>query len=139
VLAVVAFGVTLSLGERPNRLEEELFPFYAAGFGMAAVALFHALGPLFARSRTLARFCIFMGQISYSTYLFHLLIATILVPEVSALNLWLQIAIYVAVIAIVTAVFYRYFESPILSGRPHYSRAVELPTDRDLSAAPQGK
>jgi peptidoglycan/LPS O-acetylase OafA/YrhL len=139
VSAPVAFDVTLALGERPHRLAEELFPFYAAGFGMAAVALFHALGPLFARSPALARFCIFMGQISYSTYLFHLLVATILMPAVSTWGLGLQIAVYLAVIAVATAVFYRYFESPILSGRPHYSRDVELPTDRDLSAAPQGE
>lgn len=139
VLAIGAFMATLALGETPSRLNEELFPFYAAGFGMAAVSFFHAIGPLFARSRALSRFCIFMGRISYSTYLFHLLVATILMPQVAVWGLGLQLALYVGVIVAGTFFFYLYFESPILSARPHYSRSVELPTDRELSAASQGE
>jgi peptidoglycan/LPS O-acetylase OafA/YrhL len=137
VLTIAAFDATLALGETPSRLNEELFPFYAAGFGMAAVALFHAIGPLFARHPALSHFCIFMGRISYSTYLFHLLVATILMPQISGLGLGLQTAIYIGVIIVGTFFFYLYFESPILSARPHYARNVELPTDRELSVAPQ--
>lgn len=121
LISVIAFQATLAIGMHENHLLESLFPFLAAAFGMSAVSLFYSIGPLFARCRILATTSIFMGRISYSTYLFHLVIAMILVPELARFPLALQLGCYLVAIVGWTYVFYVYYERPILSCRPSYA------------------
>jgi peptidoglycan/LPS O-acetylase OafA/YrhL len=63
-----------------------------------------------------------MGKISYSIYLFHIVLILILRPALESLPLILQLGIYVAILTAFTSVFYWYFEKPILAARPKYTR-----------------
>ena len=72
--AVATFG-TLDIAYNWDIFSEHLFPFYAAGFGIAALFFFYSLAPLIDSHRVASRLSIWLGTISYSVYLFHFVIA----------------------------------------------------------------
>jgi lysophospholipase L1-like esterase len=63
----------------------------------------------------------YLGRISYSVYLFHLVLIMALKPLLAAAPLALQLAVYVALILAFSTVFFAGFERPILAARPYYS------------------
>jgi peptidoglycan/LPS O-acetylase OafA/YrhL len=81
-------------------------------------------------------FCIYLGRISYSVYLFHIMLVLLLRPSLQQLPLLAQLAIYVAGCVIFCSIFYQYFEKPILAARPKFKlgRSTELG-----SLAPQAR
>src|SRR5579864_160521 len=109
-----------------HRAYAVLFPYCATGVGISAIFFFLSCERVLRSRRGLAGFCYFMGRISYSLYLFHLLIALWLKDVVGELPMQLQLAIYLGCCAAACSVFFRYFEKPILDMRPHY-RTVEKP------------
>jgi peptidoglycan/LPS O-acetylase OafA/YrhL len=98
-----------------------LFPFVAPMFGASAVLLFYSLR-LQNKSSWPSGLFLFMGRVSYSVYLFHMLFILALRPQLQSLSLPLQVAIYVCCMLCACAAFYYYFERPILSARPGYKQ-----------------
>jgi peptidoglycan/LPS O-acetylase OafA/YrhL len=128
--AAVAYGVTLAIPGHSDYAE--FFPFCAAACGISAIVFFRALEPVLQHHSWIARFCYFAGRISYSMYLFHLLIAVGLHRVLGRLPLLLQLAIYLSCCVAASSLFFRYFERPILAARPRYASArarqpMELP------------
>jgi lysophospholipase L1-like esterase len=101
-------------------VSRQAFPFVAAAFGISAVFLFRQAEFLFVGNA--AKIGIFLGHISYSVYLFHLLVAMTIKPELTGLDITLQIAIFVGLLVCLTSVIWLYIEKPILAARPKYDR-----------------
>jgi peptidoglycan/LPS O-acetylase OafA/YrhL len=114
--AVTAFALIDGL-----HVAKVLFPFVAPMFGASAVLLFYSLR-LRNKSSWPSGLFLFMGRVSYSVYLFHMLFILALRPQLQPLSLPLQVAIYVCCMLCACAAFYYYFERPILSARPGYKQ-----------------
>jgi peptidoglycan/LPS O-acetylase OafA/YrhL len=95
------------------------FPFVAAAFAMSVIALSYLSNSFFDKPY-LGGFCIYLGRISYSVYLFHIMLILLLRPSLQHLPLFAQLSIYVAGCAIFCGIFYQYFEKPILAARPKF-------------------
>ena len=120
-----------------SHVAETLFPFAAAGFGIAAILLAYSARTVFRHSSRLTECSTFLGRVSYSLYLFHLSVAMTIAPHLAGLSVALQLAIYLGICIALSAVFYRIFERPILAMRPGYRRSDEAPAiDAALLAAP---
>ena len=87
------------------------------------------------RARLVRGASFYLGRISYSVYLFHLVIIIALKPMLASAPLALQLIIYVAAILALSTVFFAGFERPILAARPYYGAARAAAT----VAAPQGE
>jgi peptidoglycan/LPS O-acetylase OafA/YrhL len=127
--SVIAFAGTSAIATGKDRLSEQLFPFYAAGFGMALVFLFYTMVPIIQSRAWLSTASLFVGRISYSVYLFHIIIAQALHPLIANVSLAMQLFLYLGIILLFSTLFFRYFERPILMARPDY------PTFRTAAAS----
>ncbi len=117
-------------------LAQRAFPYTSALFGMAAVGLFREAEPLFkGRARSAASF--YLGRISYSAYLFHLVIVMALKPRIADWPLLVQLALFVAAICAFSTVFWRGFERPVLAARPDYLRRPLTTLSRDPRVEPR--
>jgi peptidoglycan/LPS O-acetylase OafA/YrhL len=117
--AVAFYGVAIIAFDK-SLLSQRLFPLYAAALGSSAIFLFYTLAALIERSHPLAVFSVYVGRISYSVYLFHIILAQILHPRISTLTMFQQLPIYIASVVLFCTVFYYYYERPILAARPAY-------------------
>jgi peptidoglycan/LPS O-acetylase OafA/YrhL len=86
---------------------------------MSVIALSYLSNSVFDKPY-LGGFCIYLGRISYSVYLFHIMLILLLRPTLQHLPLLVQLGIYVAGCAIFCSIFYQYFEKPILAARPKF-------------------
>ena len=77
----------------------------------------------------------YLGRISYSAYLFHIVIVMALKPMIGDWPLALQLALYVATIFAFSTLFWRGFERPILAARPDYRRRPHGPAVAEARAA----
>jgi peptidoglycan/LPS O-acetylase OafA/YrhL len=114
VVAILAVGGDLSA--------QRAFPYVSAAFGMILVGVVWQAEGLF-RNRVVRGVSFYLGRISYSVYLFHLLIIMALKPMIVAAPLALQLAIYMVAILALSTVFFAGFERPILAARPYYGEA----------------
>jgi peptidoglycan/LPS O-acetylase OafA/YrhL len=108
-----------------SHIAETLFPFAAAGFGIAAILLAYSARHVFQHSSWLTECSTFLGRVSYSLYLFHLSVAMTIAPRLAGLAVALQVAVYLGICIAFSAVFYRIFERPILAMRPGYRGSGE--------------
>jgi peptidoglycan/LPS O-acetylase OafA/YrhL len=122
--ALLAFATVLAIAADGGNVAKHLFPFCAAGFGMSAIYLFCRLNPLL-ETRLLTKFAVYMGRISYSVYLFHLMIGMAVHTALGGVAILAQLLAYLVCVIAFTTVFFRYFEKPILAARPHYRDAEE--------------
>jgi len=106
---------------------QQAFPFVSAAFGMVCVGGFQQAEGAF-RGRFIRGLSFYLGRISYSVYLFHLIIVMALKPMIASAPLALQLAIYLAVIFVLSTIFFAGFERPILAARPYYTAARRVPT-----------
>ncbi|HEY1885813.1 MAG TPA: acyltransferase family protein, partial [Roseiarcus sp.] len=107
------------LAVKGSSLAQLAFPYVSAGFGMIAVGvLWHAEG-LF-HSRIVRGASFYLGRVSYSVYLFHLIVIMALKPLIASTPLPLQLALYVLAILALSTLFFAGFERPILVARPYY-------------------
>ncbi len=81
---------------------------------MAAVGFFREADPLF-KGRVVSAVSFCLGRISYSAYLFHIVIVMALKPRIADWPLVAQLALYVALVCALSTVFWRGFERPILA------------------------
>ena len=115
-----------------TRSAQRAFPYVSAAFGMILVGASWRAEGLF-RARFVRGASFYLGRISYSVYLFHLVIIIALKPMLASAPLALQLIIYVAAILALSTVFFAGFERPILAARPYYGAARAAAT----VAAPQ--
>jgi peptidoglycan/LPS O-acetylase OafA/YrhL len=118
--AAIEYWTTL-LALEQNRLAQQIFPYSSAMFGLAAVSFFREAGGSFGGPR-IAALSFYLGRISYSVYLFHIVIIMALKPLVGSWPLLLQLALFVAAACSFSTLFWRAFERPILASRPDYRR-----------------
>ena len=72
------------------------------------------------RNRFVRGVSFYLGRISYSVYLFHLILIMALKPMLAAAPLALQLAIYVLSTFALSTLIFAGFERPILAARPYY-------------------
>ena len=113
------FGVSISAIEG-SAVAQQAFPYSSALFGVAAVGFFREAEPFF-RGRVASAVGFWLGRISYSAYLFHIVIVMAMKPMIADWPLLAQLALYVALISAFSTVFWRGFERPILAARPNYA------------------
>lgn len=107
-------------------------PFVSAGFGMSTLTFFISLNPLL-RGRWVKAVFTYLGQISYPTYLFHLVILYGLTRLFTQPAGPWQFLLYVGVAILFTTSFFHGFEKPILASRPHYQQLAEATASTLLS------
>ena len=107
-------------------LAQRAFPYVSSAFGMIAVCAVWLSEDLF-RNRFVRGASFYLGRISYSVYLFHLIVIMALKPMVAAAPLVLQLAVYVLAILALSTLFFAGFERPILAARPYYSASGRVP------------
>ncbi len=122
--ALFAVSITLELWVAIVALEgsaaaREAFPYSSALFGMTLVGVF-ALADRAFRGRIVREFSFFIGRISYSVYLFHIIVVMTLKPKIASWPLAAQLALYCFLICSFSAIFWSGFERPILAARPQY-------------------
>ncbi|HEV2189363.1 MAG TPA: acyltransferase [Stellaceae bacterium] len=120
VATVCAYVVLDRITETGNPAGEQLFPFAAAIFGAAAILCAVRAEGTIQRLRALAWLGRYLGRVSYSTYLFHVILIELIgatLPHASAV---VQLALFLPALFGFTTLFYVYFERPILAARPHY-------------------
>ncbi|WP_407122830.1 acyltransferase family protein [Bradyrhizobium sp. STM 3561] len=126
--ASFAVWLTSLAAKEPSFAMETAFPFYAPALGAAAILFAFKLEAAF-RNPTLSRIGVFLGRISYSTYLFHLLVLSAIVPLSNRLPMSILLMAYLVVTAGIAALMYQAVEAPILAARPRFrdkERALSL-------------
>jgi peptidoglycan/LPS O-acetylase OafA/YrhL len=125
-LAFIVFaGLGLLLTGRATAehdpISQQLFAFVAACFGMSAIALSYLSSRLLS-GRHMSAICVYLGRISYSVYLFHIMLIMLLRPILAGLPIIVQVSVYLAMCVLFSSLFYFYFEAPILAARPRFRR-----------------
>ena len=105
---------------------------------MVCVGVFQQADDAF-RGRFVRGASFYLGRISYSTYLFHLMIVMALKPMIASAPLVLQLAIYVALILALSTIFFAGFERPILVARPYYTAAAARGRRRSATQRGEGR
>jgi peptidoglycan/LPS O-acetylase OafA/YrhL len=138
LLALLALSIPAEVGVAISAVSgdtsaQQAFPFVSAAFGMVFVGVFRLSEDGF-RGRFVRGAGFYLGRISYSVYLFHLMIVMALKPRIASAPLLLQLAIYVALMLTLSTIFFAGFERPILAARPYYTAAR-----RAAAVAPAGR
>ena len=113
------FGVAVGAIDG-NTVAQQAFPYSSALFGMSAVGFFREADLLF-KGRAVSAVSFYLGRISYSAYLFHIVVVMAVKPRIVDWPLVAQLALYIALVCALSTVFWRGFERPILARRPGYA------------------
>jgi peptidoglycan/LPS O-acetylase OafA/YrhL len=119
-------GLVTYLTAKGYILSEQLFPYAAAAMGISAVWLAHRAEFLFAGRKLLSNFSTYLGGVSYSVYLFHIILVMILKPKLQHIDLIWQLLLYLVCLVVLCSLFWTYFEKPILAARPRYRVKSDL-------------
>ena len=124
LLALLAVIIPAELGVAISAVKggasaQLAFPYVSAAFGMIAVGVLWQAEGLF-HNRIVRGASFYLGRVSYSVYLFHLIVIMALKPLIASTPLALQLAVYVLAILALSTVFFAGFERPILAARPYY-------------------
>ena len=106
--------------------------------GLVNVAVCHpgdAVPPALFRGRVVSAVSFWLGRISYSAYLFHIVVVMAVKPRVADWPLVAQLALYLALVCALSTVFWRGFERPILARRPGYAPRTLIRRFAPLSPA----
>jgi peptidoglycan/LPS O-acetylase OafA/YrhL len=130
LFALLAISIPAELGVAilaisGDPLAQRAFPYVSAAFGMISVGVVWQAGGLF-RNRFVRGASFYLGHISYSVYLFHLIAIMALKPMMASAPLVLQLAVYAALLLAFSTVFFAGFERPILAARPYYSAVARV-------------
>tara|TARA_B100000927_G_C16449146_1_gene463067 strand:- start:462 stop:1499 length:1038 start_codon:yes stop_codon:yes gene_type:complete len=101
-----------------NYLYKVLFHFMVAIWGATVVLIFYIFDKEI-KNKKYIKINLFLGKISYSIYLFHLLIIY-MVSSIKLSLIYIIFIFFVIQISISTLLYF-YFEEPILKSRPHYN------------------
>jgi peptidoglycan/LPS O-acetylase OafA/YrhL len=117
-LGSAALGTTIALSYAQTTALETAFPFYASAFGASAIVLALKLP---ARGH-IAAIGLFLGRMSYSVYLFHLLV---MLPLSRISAPWpILLVVYLIITTLIAWLVYTAIEAPILAARPKFSRRI---------------
>jgi peptidoglycan/LPS O-acetylase OafA/YrhL len=130
-LLVASFGIFLVTRDAAagGVFSKHAFPFVAAVFGMLAIHWFSLLNESIQRIPLMTPLSLFLGRISYSIYLFHLVVLLALKAIPTSLDILSQFALYLAILIAFAAGFYQWVEKPILAARPDFRARVDLGRD----------
>jgi len=118
--ASASYAVLWWISAGGDALPKIVFPFTAACFGCSAICLALSIDEAYSKSRWRVLMAQFLGQISYSVYLFHSAIFVFVGVAFPLLRFAPKIALVILCTALFAAAFYRWFEAPILRARPRY-------------------
>ena len=130
--ALIAFQGTKAIGIEHGVINQDFYPLYAAAFGLSVIFFFYVMSPWLQQSSILSNVSAYLGRISYSVYLFHVIFAQALDKKLAMLPIGFQLAIYLGAVTAFCTAFHYYFERPILDARPGY-RSVDEPLIEPLS------
>jgi peptidoglycan/LPS O-acetylase OafA/YrhL len=116
--ALLAFCAIVAITDHNSLLAKHLFPWLAALFGSSCILLALKMENAVAARHWLSEASFFGGRISYSVYLFHIILLGGLGSIQASQTLAIQFAAYVAGVAAVATLVYSTFEKPILLARP---------------------
>ena len=127
LLALLAVAIPIELAVAISAVKGDqsaqlAFPYVSAAFGMIAIGVLWEAEGLF-QNRVVRGASFYLGRVSYSVYLFHLIIIMALKPLMASTPLALQIVVYVFAILALSTIFFAGFERPILVARPYYGAA----------------
>jgi peptidoglycan/LPS O-acetylase OafA/YrhL len=120
ITSAIALDLTLRLADSGAQWIEVSFHLYASAFGASAVLATLAFSYRFERNGSLRRLSLFLGRISYSVYLFHLLALSALSRLLGATPWPIALVVYLAVTCGVAALMAIAVEAPVLAARPRY-------------------
>tara|TARA_A100001015_G_scaffold190753_1_gene212551 strand:+ start:851 stop:1885 length:1035 start_codon:yes stop_codon:yes gene_type:complete len=117
VASVILYKILEINASKNLILYKIIFHYIVAFWGSLVVLLFYIIDKKIKKSY-LIKLNLFLGKISYSIYLFHLLIIYI----ISLLNISILSSIFTFLLTqiIISSILYFYFEKPILKLRPSY-------------------
>ncbi|MDB5532675.1 MAG: hypothetical protein JWO28_990 [Hyphomicrobiales bacterium] len=122
--AALAFAAAFACGWQAtvysSLAAQHTYPFIAALLGATTITALYVFRAPFNNAKAFAGVCFFLGKVSYTIYLFHMLAILLLRPQIEHLPLAVQLVIYVALLIVFCAVFFFSFEAPILAARPRY-------------------
>jgi peptidoglycan/LPS O-acetylase OafA/YrhL len=118
--AALAFALLWRIMTIGDHVAEHLFPFAAALFGGAAILCALRAEAALQRVPALARLGTWLGRVSYSTYLFHIILIELIGAALPGLSAPVQFVLFAVLLFAATTAFYVYFERPILAARPRY-------------------
>lgn len=133
---VGAFALLTRIVQTANPFDEFLFPFAAALFGSAAILCALRAETAIQRLPALVWLGRYLGRVSYSTYLFHVILIELIGAALPTVGAMAQLALFLVALFGVTTLFYVYFERPILAARPHYEARTPAVLDTLNAAAP---
>jgi peptidoglycan/LPS O-acetylase OafA/YrhL len=108
---------------------KQVFPFVAALFGSTAILCALRSESALARRPVTAQFALWLGRVSYSTYLFHIILIEMIVAALSGISIVTEALLFIAILFAFTTAFYTSFERPILARRPRYIAEQREPAD----------
>ena len=117
---VAAYAVGWQASVHASLFAQHAYPFVSALLGAASIVALYVFRRGFDGERTLAPICFFLGKVSYTIYLFHMLAILLLRPQIEHLPLAVQLVVYLVLLLAFCAVFFFSFEAPILAARPRY-------------------
>jgi len=118
IFSLLIFNILYMNASKDYNFYKVSFHFIVAIWGSILVIIFYIFDEKYI-SKNMIRFNMFLGKISYSIYLFHLLIIFI-ISTISA-SLLVKIIIYLILQLAISILLYYYFEEPILKARPHFN------------------
>ena len=98
------------------------FHLYASLFGAACIVAALAFSRVFEMSSLLTQTAFFLGRISYSIYLFHLLVLSALMTPLAGVPWQISLVTYLAATMVVASLMAVAVEAPVLSARPSYRK-----------------
>ena len=116
----IAIGLTMFAAESHRRSIEAAFPFYSSAVGATAIMLTLKLTDIFQGSKALTAAGEFLGRISYSMYLFHLLVLESLASFLGQFSPLPELALYLMVTTAIASLMYVAIEAPVLAARPRF-------------------
>jgi peptidoglycan/LPS O-acetylase OafA/YrhL len=131
-----AFALLTGIVQTASRFDEFLFPFAAALFGSAAILCALCAEAAIQRVPALGWLGRYLGRVSYSTYLFHVILIELIGAALPMIGAIAQLALFLTTLFGLTTLFYLYFERPILATRPRYEVRPPAVIDAFNVAAP---
>ncbi|MDF2115505.1 acyltransferase family protein [Roseiarcaceae bacterium H3SJ34-1] len=116
----VAFWAGWAATFHNDRLAQHLYPLTSGIFGAVLIGTLTLHRDAFQTRPVAASLCFFGGKVSYTIYLFHLIVILLLRPHLTGLPMLAQIVLFTALLVAFCAAFFYGFEAPILAMRPAY-------------------
>ena len=116
-ISIIIYNI-LIINSSQNLILFKIIFHYLIGLWGSLVVLFFYITDKKIKKRPLIQINLFLGRISYSIYLFHLMIIYII--SSFSVSIILTIVLFLLIQISISSLLYYYFEKPILKLRPSY-------------------